>query len=134
MSFITISPIKSYVPKIKMNKKLAQKLNLSKKKMIISYGNRKYQLFVETNDHVSEGIIEIDQRSIKRLMIDTQFQYNYRYEQGRFIIGPLIGFLVSHYKSYLKKRVFNKKKEDRFRPYIKMAEQVGGIIYYFTLT
>ncbi|MCL7747514.1 YheC/YheD family protein [Halalkalibacter alkaliphilus] len=132
MEFITIKAIESPDYVIRISHKIAKKLGINNKsKVLICYGSRQWEVAVFINDNMPQEVVEIDQSSIERLMIDTEYNYNYRFEKGNLIIGPLIGLLYTHKRRYLKKRFSNEEKKRKYDPYAEMMKKLGGIIYVF---
>ncbi|RNA67987.1 YheC/YheD family protein [Alteribacter keqinensis] len=133
MSFTIVKAIKSSRRSLRINPILADKIGLNKKRKRIGicYGNRQYEVTMYITKKVSKEVIEIDQSSIDKLMIDTCYRYNCQYEDGKLIIGPLIGLLFTHKKRFLEKRLSNEDKKKRYDVYAKMMEKIGGVIYFF---
>ncbi|MDT8861974.1 YheC/YheD family protein [Alkalihalobacillus sp. MEB130] len=133
MSFITVKSIKSSSRSLRIHPVLAEKIGINKrrKKIDICYGNRQYEATMSITKKVSKDVIELDQSSMEKLMIDPCYRYNCQYKDGNVLIGPLIGLLYSHKTRYLKKRFSNEEKKKRYEAYAQMMQKIGGVIYAF---
>ncbi|MEX1028437.1 MAG: YheC/YheD family protein [Paenibacillaceae bacterium] len=130
MSFILIKEITSSVPIIRLHTKTAQTIGISHRKIVrICYGNRQDEVGVSMRDNIAENRIEMDQRIIDYLRIDISVRYDYQFHHERLIIGPLIGILFEYKDQGLKRRL--EDKIERYVPYIKTIEEIGGLMYFF---
>lgn len=101
-----ITPITSDNPIIKMSSKTAINLGITNiKRVIIIFGKEQDEAWIEIDDSLSVGVINIEESIIDYLQIISSLSYEIRYKNQKLLIGPVIGILISKKAKYLKEKL-----------------------------
>lgn len=95
-------------------------------KIQLSYGQRKYQVLVETLSLPEQKTLQISENMIQKLLIDTKVKYEINFNTNELIIGPVIGLLLGRSEKRITKNM------DRFLNYAIIYEQINGILFVFS--
>lgn len=95
-------------------------------KIQLSYGQRKYQVLVETLSLPEQKTLQISENIIEKLLIDTKVKYEITFNTNELIIGPVIGLLLGRSEKRITKNM------DRFLNYAIIYEQINGVLFVFS--
>ena len=110
-----------------LNSNVMKKLGLSAMEFIhIYFGLQKYEVKAVSSNLINEIEIVLSSDVIDHLIIPMTLEYEIRYDQNGFHIGPIIGIVA---EKSLKKLNENVRKLNR---YVRNYQKVGGAIIAFS--